>query len=100
MWAYVFLKANITVENPDSSFIWKVGLFEWGDYKDYRFSPCMLGDEIAKPTRIRAWGIKLPSLGPVCAWLPSENSFRCGRTKTNPHVLLPTNKPGAKRMST
>ena len=31
MRAYVFLKADITVENPDSSFIWKLSLFEWGD---------------------------------------------------------------------
>ena len=58
MKAYVFLRADITIENPDSSFIWKLGLFEWGEYTDYRFSSCMLGDEIAKPTRIRAWGIK------------------------------------------
>ena len=60
----------------------------------------MLGDEIAKPTRIRAWGIKLPSLSPVCAWFPSRKRFSCGRTKENPHVLLSTNKPGGKRMST
>ena len=27
--------------------------FQWPDYMDARFSPCMVGDDIAKPTRVR-----------------------------------------------
>lgn len=53
--AHTLLGADITVENPDASFIWQLGLFDWGSHKDFRFSPCMLGDDIAKPTRIMAW---------------------------------------------
>ena len=62
--------------------------------------PCMLNDDIAKPTRIRAWCIRLPSMRPVCAWYPSKKRFSCVGAKENPHVLLSTNKTGGKRMST
>ena len=44
--------ADVTVENPAASFIWQLGLFERGSPKDFMFSPCMLGDDIAKPARI------------------------------------------------
>ena len=50
--AHFHLGADISIENPDSSFIWQQGLFERGAYIDYRFPPCMLKDDIAKPTRI------------------------------------------------
>ena len=100
MRAHAILGADVTMENPDTSFIWQLGLFDWGTYNDCRFSPCMLNDDIAKPTRIRAWGIRLPSMQPICAWYPSKQRFSRGRTKEHPHVLLSTNKPGGKRMST
>ena len=79
--AHLLLGADISIENPDSSFIWQLGLFDWGwgVYNDCRFSPCMLNDDITKPTHNRAWGIRLPSMQPICAWCPSKQSFSCGR---------------------
>jgi hypothetical protein len=36
----------------------------------------MVGDDIAKPTRVRSLGIRLKSLKPVCAWLPSKPALK------------------------
>ena len=98
--AHILLGADISIENPADSFIWKLGLFEWGMAYDAVFSPCMIGDTIAKPTRVRSLGIQLPSLTPRCAWLPSADAFKCGRTRADPHVRLSSNHPGEPSMST
>jgi hypothetical protein len=98
--AHCELGADITLENPDPSFIWNLGLYVWPGSTDARFSPCMVGDDIAKPTKVRSWGIKLNSLKPVCAWLPSKQAFKCGRTANRPHRHLSSNKPGEPRMET
>lgn len=88
------------IENPDDSFIWLLGLFQWPGFRDARFPPCMVGDEIAKPTRVRTLGIRLPSLKPRCTWYQSKGVFKGGRTRENPHVHLSSNKPGERRMKT
>ena len=98
--AHTELEADVSVENPDLAFLWELGLFAWPTSTDARFSPCMNGDAISKPTRVRSWGITLPSLKRRCAWFESKKSFSCGRTRANPHVHLSTNKPGEKRMET
>ena len=101
MTAHALLGADVTIEDPDSHLYGNWGSTNGeGAYTDWRFSQCMLGDDIAKPTRIRAWGISLPSMQPVCVWYPSKQSFSCGRMRDVPHVLLSTNRPGGKRLST
>ena len=66
--AHELLGADVSVENPEPSFIWLLGLFEWPGVQDTVFSPCMLGDDIFKPTRIKTLGIRLPSLTLRYAW--------------------------------
>ena len=98
--AHSLLNADISIENPDTSFIWNLGLYVCPGSKDARFSPCMLDDDLAKPTKVRAWGIELPSLRPICSWFPSKKAFTCGRTRDRPHRHLSSNKPGEPRMAT
>ena len=52
--AHTLLNADISVENPADAFIWQLGLFKWPGVQDTVFSPCMLGDDIFKPTRIKS----------------------------------------------
>ena len=88
------------MENPEPSFLWLLGLFQWPGVIDTAFSPCMLGDALFKPTRIKSLGIRLPSMTSRCVWYEARQIFKCGRTKDTPHVHLSSNNPGEPRMDT
>ena len=68
-WAREELKAFVSMENPESSYLWLVvsDLDQASDkYSDVVFSPCCFGADVQKHTKLRCWG-----------WLPSSLSRKC-----------------------
>ena len=92
--AHTQLGVDVTIKNPAHSFMWELGLFEWPTGHDAVFPPCMLGDDINKPTRIRSLGIRLASMIPKCVWYESKKTVTCGRTRDRTHVHLYTKPRG------
>ena len=81
------LKCAVSLENPQSSYLW--AFLDFGsipEYQDAVFSPCMLGGQFRKPTRVRCWGWFPSSLDAPCKL--SGDAFSCGRLRANPHPVL------------
>ena len=86
-WAVVHLHAFVTMENPESSYMWNFLTFDESlDYSDVVFSPCLFGADFAKPTRLRCWGWCPRSLAARCSL--KGGVFTCGRTRERPHRVL------------
>ena len=86
-WAVDELYAKVTLENPETSYLWSYLDFRedlW--YEDVVFSPCMFGGETFKPTKVRSWGWRPSRLDRKCKLV--GGTFTCGRTKAEPHVTL------------
>ena len=86
-WAVDELHARVTVENPQSSYLWLYLDFREGLwYEDVIFSPCMFGSDFFKPTRVRAWGWRPRRLDKKCTRVGKVHA--CGKTTDNPHTTL------------
>ena len=86
-WAVDELDAKVSMENPESSYIWLFLDFRtdlW--FEDVVFSPCMFGADVYKPTKVRTWGWRPRRLDSKCT--RSGENFACGRTRANPHTVL------------
>ena len=66
-WLVSELGFAVTLENPRNSYLWLFLDFdEKLAFTDVVFSPCLYGASYQKPTRVRCWNIKLPSLEKLC----------------------------------
>ena len=103
-WAARKCGALVTLENPQSSYMWAgcgvTGGFvhdgspdSTADYEDIVFTPCIFGASFQKPTKVRCWNWRPKALAQRCVL--QGGVFTCGRTQENPHE--PWNSGGGRR---
>jgi len=88
-WAHGTLRAVVSIENPDRSYIWAhidSSDLELGDFSERVLSQCRYGAAYQKNTRLRVWGSGLPGLDLRCR--RSGTHFSCGRKVSDGHVVL------------
>ena len=86
-WSVKTLKATVSMENPESSYMWPFLDFDPDlPFDDVVFSPCMFGSNIRKPTRVRCWNWNPVGLAKKCVL--KNGVFTCGRTRDDPRVAL------------
>ena len=69
-WLREGLGADITIENPDKSYLWLYGEPWFGSskiFRDIRMSYCMFGEVYQKNTRFRVWDKNLHGLSTLCS---------------------------------
>ena len=93
------LGADVSFENPEGSYLWKLKEFEallalgW---TDVIFDVCMHGAEYKKGTRLRCSPGWVPLLAAKCVWLEDRQQYSCGHTAStgkHPHVVLSEGMP-------
>jgi len=88
-WAHGELDAVVTLENPQSSYIWQFvdqSPLELGSFEDRTFSQCRYGTAYRKDTRLRIWGAGFHGMNLRCT--SDGTRFSCGRTVAEGHAIL------------
>ena len=81
-WLHDDLGANVSLENPDKSYLWLYGAPWFGNtkqYRDVRMSYCRYGKQYQENTRFRVWGKSLGKIGQICTI--KHGRLACGAVK-------------------
>ena len=86
-WAASELGAAVSMENPQTSYLWSFLEPDIGvPFIDAQFSACMYGPPYRKNTTLRCWGWQPSSLTKSCSL--KQGAFTCGRTAAQGHKVL------------